>query len=61
MVSWGNRKKSRMVANISLTYDIARRSSRAPRLDKDYDGIVSVRCGYQIALIPRVDSRQVST
>ena len=41
--------------------DIARRSSRAPRLDQDYDGIVSVRCGYQIAPIPRVDSRQVGT
>ena len=50
-----------MVANMSLIYDIARRSSRAPRLDQDYDGIVSVRCGYQIALIARVDSRPVST
>ena len=30
IVSWCNRKKSRMVANISLIHDISRRSSRAP-------------------------------
>ena len=50
-----------MVVNTSLIYDTARRFSRAPRSDQDYDGIVSVRCGYKVALIPRVDSRQVST
>ena len=61
MESWRNQKETRMVANINLIYDIARRSSRARRLDQDYDRIVIVRCGYPIALIPRVDSRQVST
>ena len=61
MVSWCNRNNSGMVVNTSLIYDTARRFSRAPRSDQDYDGIVSVRCGYKVALIPRVDSRQVST
>ena len=43
----GQPKKSRIVMSIiSLIYDIARRSSRAPRLDQDNDGIVSVGCGY---------------
>ena len=49
-----------MVANMSLIYDIARRSSRAPRLDQDYDGFVSVRSGYRATKSPNfTTSRQL--